>query len=285
MIRACRPHQWAKNLLIFLPVLTAFNLAALPAAALAFLCFSFAASAVYIVNDLLDLPNDRRHPRKRFRPFASGEATAAQGAVASAALLLLAFSLALLLPGPFLGMLLTYLVITTVYSLSLKRKMMADVITLAVLYTLRIVAGSLATGIVLSPWLLVFSMFLFFSLATIKRQAELEDLTNRGKTETAGRNLLVSDLPIYRAMSISSAQAAVLVFALYTQDTSVQLQFSKPIILLLICPILMLWLGRMQLMTTRGFMTDDPLVFTMRDRVSATCGVVMLSFFLMAAAG
>lgn len=286
LIRACRPHQWTKNLLILIPVLTALNLGMLPAAMLAMLCFSLAASAIYIVNDLLDLPSDRVHPRKRNRPFASGAATAVQGLAVSAALGAVAIGLsALFLPAAFLGILLVYLTTTLLYSLSLKRKMMVDVIGLAALYTLRIAAGGLATGIVLSPWLLVFSMFLFFALATIKRQAELEDLAARGGERTVGRNLIVTDLPIYQAMSIAAAQAAVLVFALYSQDAKVQQHFASPDLLLLICPVLMLWIGRMQLMTRRGFMTDDPIVFTLRDRVSLSCGLLMLAIFLASAIG
>lgn len=286
LIRACRPHQWAKNLLILLPVLTSQDLGGLPAALLAMLCFSLTASAIYIVNDLLDLPSDRAHPRKRNRPFASGAANAVQGLTLSAGLLLVSMlSAGLFLPAGFLWILMLYLVTTTFYSMLFKRKMMIDVIALAALYTLRIVAGSMATGIVLSPWLLVFSMFLFFALATIKRQAELEDLALRGKTVTEGRNLMVADLPIYQAMSIAAAQAAVLVFALYSQDDQVQQHFGNPDLLLLICPILMLWVGRLQLMTRRGFMTDDPIVFTLRDRVSGICGVLMLAIFLVSALG
>ncbi|RRH69759.1 UbiA family prenyltransferase [Falsigemmobacter faecalis] len=286
LIRACRPHQWARNLLILLPVLASQDLGGLPAALLAMLCFSLTASAIYIVNDLLDLPSDRVHPRKRNRPFASGAASAAQGLTVSAGVLTISMLTAgLLLPVNFLWVLLLYLVATTLYSLSFKRKMMVDVIGLAALYTLRIVAGSAATGIVLSPWLLVFSMFLFFALATIKRQAELEDLALRGKTSTEGRNLMAGDLPIYQAMSIAAAQAAVLVFALYSQDAQVQQHFDNPNLLLLICPVLMLWVGRMQLMTRRGFMTDDPIVFTLRDRASLLCGVLMLAIFVCAALG
>ena len=190
---------------------------------------------------------------------------------------------ALFLPARFLGALLVYLLATCGYSFWLKRKMMVDVIMLAGLYTLRIVAGAMATGIVLSPWLLVFSMFLFFSLATIKRQAELEDLIQRGLERLAGRNVIAGDLPILQAMSIGAAQAAVLVFALYSQDPEVQGHFQRPDLLLLICPVLFLWLGRMQMMTRRGYMTDDPIVFTVRDRPSLASGLAILAIFALAA--
>lgn len=286
LIRACRPHQWAKNLLILLPVLTAQEFSQLPAALLAMLCFSLAASAIYIVNDLVDLPSDRAHPRKRLRPFASGAADARQGLVVAAGLLLISLLMAVtLLPAAYVGTLLIYLLATSAYSFWLKRKMIADVLGLAGLYTLRIVAGAAATEIILSPWLLVFSMFLFFSLATIKRQAELEDMARRGVDKPAGRNLIVSDLPILQAMSIGAAQAAVLVFALYSQDPDVQVHFGRPDVLLFICPVLFFWLGRMQLMTRRGFMTDDPIVFTFRDRVSLLSGMLMLAIFALAAWG
>lgn len=283
LLRACRPHQWAKNLLVLLPVLTAHDLRHLPAALLGMLCFSLAASAIYIVNDLADLPSDRAHPRKRFRPFAAGMASAKNGLILACGLLAVSGLAALLfLPVAFFWTLLVYLVVTSAYSFSLKRKMMVDVVALAALYTLRIVAGSAATGIVLSPWLLVFSMFLFFALATIKRQAELEDMLVRGSDKTAGRNMMVGDLPILQAMSIGAAQAAVLVFALYSQDPQVQENFSKPDMLLLICPVLFFWLGRMQLLTRRGHMTDDPIVFTFRDRVGLICGALMLAIFVIA---
>lgn len=286
LLRACRPHQWAKNLLIFLPVLTAQDLSGVDSALLAFVCFSLTASAIYIVNDLLDLPADRIHLRKRRRPFASGDATVAQGLTLTTGLLAVSLGLAaLVLPMGFLGVLLVYLTLTLLYSFVLKRKMMVDVIGLATLYTLRIVAGGSASGIVLSPWLLVFSMFLFFALATIKRQSELEDLSARGGEKTVGRNLIVADLPVYQSMSVASAQAAVLVFAMYSQDLEVQSHFGSPDLLLLICPVLMFWLGRMQILTRRGFMTDDPIVFTLRDRISLLAGITMLSVFVAAAVG
>lgn len=286
MIRACRPHQWAKNLLILVPVLTAQDLSTLPAALLAMLCFSLAASAIYVFNDLVDLPSDRIHPRKRRRPFASGELNMVQGLALAAGLLLVSGALAtLLLPAAFVSILLVYLAVTLAYSLWLKRKMMADVIGLAALYTLRIVAGGMATGIALSPWLLVFSMFLFFALATVKRQAELEDLAGRGEGKVTGRNLVIADLPILQAMSVAAAQAAVLVFALYAQDPTARGQFDSPGLLLLVCPVMFFWLGRMQLMTRRGHMTDDPIVFTLRDRVSLLCGLLMLGIFLLAVRG
>ena len=172
------------------------------------------------------------------------------------------------------------MVATFLYSFWVKRKIMADVVGLAALYTLRVWAGAMATGIALSPWLLIFSMFLFFALAAMKRQAELEDLALQGRTAASGRNLMVVDLPAIQAMSIAGAQAAVLVFALYAMDPDIRTQHLHPEILLLNCPVLLFWLGRLQILTRRGFMTDDPIVFAIRDRVSllaaATMGLVFI---------
>lgn len=286
LMRACRPHQWAKNLLILVPMFTAQAFEMLPVALLAMLCFSLAASAIYIVNDLVDLPSDRLHPRKCLRPFAAGEVSVWQGLTLSGFLLILSMGAAAFLLPPAFGIaLLVYLVATSAYSFWLKRKMMVDVIALATLYTLRIVAGGVATGIALSHWLLVFSMFFFFALAMIKRQAELEDMAFRGVETTAGRNLILADLPVLQSMSVGASVAAVLVFALYSQDPNVDSHFMLPNLLLLICPVLFLWLGRMQLLTRRGYMTDDPIVFAFRDRVSLILGILMLAIFVAAAHG
>jgi 4-hydroxybenzoate polyprenyltransferase/phosphoserine phosphatase len=286
LVEAFRPHQWAKNLLVLLPVLAAHQLDALGPALLGIVCFSLAASGVYIINDLVDLTADRAHPRKRHRPFASGRLAISTGIAAAVGLFASSLVISLLLlPTAFTEVLLFYVVATFVYSLWLKRKMMVDVIGLAGLYTIRIVAGGAATGIVLSPWLLVFSMFMFFSLAIIKRQTELEEVERMGGERTAGRNLHVLDLPILQSMAVTSGQAAVLVVALYVQDDIVQQNYAWPGFLLLICPVLFFWLSRIQILTRRGHMTDDPLVFTMRDRVSLMSGVVMVAIAILAKTG
>lgn len=286
LVKAMRPHQWAKNLLVFLPALAAQDLPAFGTALLAMLCFSLTASAVYLVNDLSDLPADRAHPRKRLRPFAAGQLAISQGIAVALALFAAGILLAVfLLPAAFSGTLLIYIVATFAYSFWLKRKMMVDIIGLAGLYTLRIIGGATATGIVLSPWLLVFSMFLFFSLATIKRQSELIDAERRGSERAPGRNLQLVDLSVLQGMAIASGQAAVLVFALYAQDDLVAARHARPELLLLVCPVLFFWLSRIQILTRRGFMTDDPLVFTMRDRVSLASGAIMVAIFVLASVG
>jgi 4-hydroxybenzoate polyprenyltransferase/phosphoserine phosphatase len=268
MLRAMRPHQWSKNALLFLPVLAAHEPSALGAVFLGFLAFCLTASAVYVINDLVDLPADRAHPRKRLRPFASGELSAVTGVAMAGTLLLAAGVLGALTGNPlFLGVLSLYLLTTFAYSLWLKRKLLVDVLTLAGLYTIRIIAGGAATGIVLSPWMLGFSMFLFLALAAVKRQAELTDQMATGR-ESVGRAYEVEDLPILRGMALSAAHAAVLVMALYVSSDDVQALYARPKLLWLVCPLLLYWLLRMVMMTHRGYMTDDPIVFAAKDRVS-----------------
>lgn len=280
--RAMRPHQWLKNLLVLMPALAALAPGALPAALLGMACFCLAASGVYLINDLADLDADRAHPRKCHRPFASGAAPLLVGLALAGLLLGLALLLAgLTLPPAFTLSLLAYVAATFLYSFWIKRKLMADVVGLAALYTLRVWAGAMATGIALSPWLLVFSMFLFFALAAMKRQTELEDLAAQGRSSAKGRNLQVVDLPTLQGMSIAAAQAAVLVFALYAMDPDTRLQHPHPEILLLNCPILLFWLGRLQILTRRGHMADDPVVFAIRDRISVLTAAIMVLLFIL----
>jgi len=286
LLKAMRPHQWAKNLLILLPIIASHDFNALGTALLAMVAFSLIASSVYILNDLVDLPSDRAHPRKRRRPFASGEAQIPHGIGLAAFLIVAAFGLSLaLLPGGFVAILLLYLSGTVAYTFWLKRKLLVDIIALAGLYTARILAGGAATGIALSPWLLAFSMFLFFSLATIKRQAELVDQERTGRSATLGRAYFTDDLPTVRIMAVSSGQAAVLVLALYINSPATVGLYAQPSIMWLLCPILFYWLGRMELMTHRGFMDDDPIVFACRDGISLLCFLATIIVVLAAMIG
>ena len=281
-----RPHQWAKNLLIFLPILASHDFSALGTAMIAMVAFSLVASSVYIVNDLVDLESDRAHPRKRNRPFASGKAQPWQGIVLASLLIAVAFAVSLAFtPIAFVATLLLYLAATAIYSFWLKRKLLVDVIALAGLYTVRILAGAAATGIALSPWLLAFSMFVFFSLAAIKRQAELVDQERTGRSDTPGRAYFTDDLPTIRNMAVSSGQAAVLVLALYINSPAVVGLYAMPNLMWLLCPILFYWLSRMVIMTHRGFMNDDPIVFACRDRISLLCLLAMVSVVITAVIG
>ena len=284
VLRGLRPHQWAKNLLVLVPVLASHQLGLSLAAILAMVAFCLVSSSIYVINDIVDLPSDRAHPTKRHRPYASGQLSIPTGMFVSVGLLLAGFGIAAsLVNWLFAGVLAVYLVMTMAYSLLLKRKLLVDILVLAGLYTLRIVAGSAATGIPLSPWMLAFTMFIFFSLAAIKRQSELLELQRRKKEVTPGRGYLTTDLPLVRTMSIASGQSSVLVFALYVSNARISELYSEPLFLWGICPVLFYWLSRLELLTHRGFMSDDPVVFAMTDRTSQFCIAVMGVLALLAA--
>ena len=275
MLQALRPHQWSKNALLFLPMLAAHDFSALGQVLIGFLAFCLTASAAYVINDLADLAADRAHPRKRHRPFAAGELSAVTGVAMAIVLLSGAVALALATGSlAFLGTLFLYLTATFVYSLWLKRKLIVDVIMLAALYTVRIIAGGAVAEVFLSPWMLGFSMFIFLALAAVKRQAELVDLAQSGRS-SVGRAYQVDDLPILRGMALSAGNAAIMVLALYINSSDVQRLYAQPWLLWLICPLLLYWLMRMVMMTHRGHMSDDPIVFAATDNTSKL--VVVLS--------
>jgi 4-hydroxybenzoate polyprenyltransferase len=283
-IKALRPHQWAKNLLIFLPLLLAHVAAParLSIALLAFCCFSLTASATYIINDLLDIEADRRHPKKRLRPFASGDLSAFTGLGIVVVFLLLALSGARLLPIAFLDWLLLYLASTFAYSMYLKRIALVDVVVLSGLYTLRLLAGSAATGSHISPWLAGFSIFLFFSLAIVKRFSELENLRSSSSPPRNGRGYLVADIDQLRSFGTSSAFAATVVFAIYISSKEVVTLYRHPELLWLIMPLMILWLCRVWLLASRGNLDEDPLVFALTDKMSLLIGVAAVAIVLLA---
>ena len=270
-LRALRLHQWLKNLLVFLPLLTA-HLVLAPNAVLhttiAFFSFCLCASGVYLLNDLLDLDADRRHPRKRLRPFADGRLPLVSGLIAAPLLTLAAFALALAISPLFAAVLLAYFVLTVAYSFALKRIAMLDTLVLAALYTIRIIAGTAALGIPPSFWLLAFSVFLFLSLAMIKRYTELAVLLRSGEVRSLGRGYSVEDLPLVQSLGGSSGYLAVLVLALYINSTASEVLYSRPVVLWLLCPLLLYWISRAWLIAHRGDMHDDPVVFAVSDWVS-----------------
>ncbi|MFE8033760.1 UbiA family prenyltransferase [Thiohalocapsa marina] len=232
LLRALRPHQWVKNLRLFLPLVAAHQLGdgpALLAASLAFLVFGLTASSVYLLNDLLDLPADRAHPRKCQRPFAAGTLPLAWGVLLSPLLLLAALGLSLLfLPTLFTLVLGGYYLLTTTYSFGLKRKPVVDVLLLAALYTVRVIAGAAAVAIVPSFWLLAFSMFIFLSLALAKRYTELDSLRRRGELTVAGRGWHVDDLPLVQTLGTGAGLACVLVLALYIDSAPARQLYATP---------------------------------------------------------
>ncbi len=277
-LRTLRVHQWLKNLLIFVPALAAHRLSpalALPLV-LAFLSFSLCASSAYVANDLLDLNNDRAHTRKRNRPLASGRVPLLHAIALVPILLAFAVALALPLPRDFLALLAAYYVLTMGYSVILKRKYIVDVITLACLYGMRLAAGALTVSVLLSPWLLAFSMFLFLCLALVKRCTEVIDRIAKGTGDPKGRGYIQRDLPMLEAMAVGTGYVAIMIFALYINHPAVTELYRNPEYLWAICIVLFYWVSRILLLTHRGEMHDDPVVFAATDPESLICGVLVV---------
>ena len=281
-IKALRPHQWLKNILIFVPMLAAhmLDLSSFLSSCLAFVAFSLIASSVYVVNDLLDLNSDRIHPRKRSRPFASGAIPIVHGIQIAILCLLIGFAIAALLGSKFLIVIGAYYMTTLAYSLVFKRKVIIDICVLAGLYTMRIFAGGAASGIDLSIWLLAFSVFFFLSLAAVKRQAELVDLDKRKEIKIAGRSYETHDLPIVAMISVASGYISVLVMMLYINSPNVTILYQTPEILWGMCCILLYWLTRTIMLTHRGKMHDDPVIFAATDRISQICFFAMIGLMI-----
>jgi 4-hydroxybenzoate polyprenyltransferase/phosphoserine phosphatase len=278
-LKALRVHQWAKNLLLFVPLVTGFAVMDMARAApvlLAFLAFSLAASGTYIVNDLWDLDNDRAHPRKWKRPFASASLSIFSGLAMSAALLLTAMVLAALASTGFLVMLCVYVVMTSAYSWVLKRYVLIDVLMLALLYTLRVFAGSVAAHLPVSSWLLAFSVFLFFSLALVKRCSELVSLRQGGAIGAHGRDYQVGDLTVLWPLGVGSSLCAVVVLGLFISAPETASRYATPELMWLAALGLLYWVARLWIKTSRGEMHDDPIVFALKDGVSAVSIGAML---------
>ena len=283
--KALRIHQWAKNLLLFVPLLGAHQLHNLPqlgAAVLACFTFSIGASSVYLLNDLLDLEADRHHPAKRWRPFASGRLPLLWGMLGASILLCASVLLALLLPLSFRATFAGYYLLTVLYSLRFKQVEILDVLTLAALYSIRVVAGGYAVQVAISDWLLAFSIFVFLSLAFVKRFTELQ-LVQRKKSEgIKGRSYGVGDLEAISTMGVASGYLAVLVLALYVTNPSVTQLYQNPVALWFSCPLLLYWISRVWLLAHRGLVHDDPIVFALKDKHSWLVGLMLLAVGLIA---
>lgn len=286
LVRALRPYQWLKNLLVFVPLITSHRVLeplALLHTTIAFAAFSACASAVYLLNDLADIDADRLHPGKRSRPFAAAALPVSWGPPLVALLALLAFGMAAaLLPAAFTWTLLAYFVVTCVYSLVLKRVAMLDVITLACLYAVRVLGGGLATGIVASEWLMAFSLFIFVSLAFAKRSAELARLEATDESQTAGRGYRVADRGLIDSLGPTAGYLAVLVLALYIQSDDMRRLYGQAWALWLLCPLLMYWISRLWLKAKRGELKDDPVLFALRDGVSLAVAVIAAGLLALA---
>ncbi|MFZ1775235.1 MAG: UbiA family prenyltransferase [Rhizobiaceae bacterium] len=286
IVKMLRVHQWFKNVLIAVPMVLSheyFNTGMILSCLLAFVSFSAAASAIYILNDLFDLPLDRRHRTKRNRPFAAGTLSIRFGLMAAAGLLLLSGTCAAFLPVEFGAVLGLYLVATTAYSVSFKRMLLVDVLTLAGLYTLRVLAGAAATGVETSFWLLAFSIFFFLSLSLVKRFTELQATEVTAGTKLAGRGYRPEDLGIIAQAGVSSAFASALVLALYINSADVAEMYARPWMVWLLGPIILYLTLRIWVLANRGEMHEDPVVFLIRDWRSIT--VCAIGAVLVVAAG
>jgi 4-hydroxybenzoate polyprenyltransferase len=269
-LKQLRVHQYSKNVLIFVPLVTSqsFSFDPIFRSILAFIAFSACASSLYVINDIIDLAADRSHPTKTTRPIASGIIPIPHALVMVLILSLLGVSLATIVSLPFLGVLAGYATLTTTYTLFLKRKLLVDVITLAGLYTTRVIAGAVVIEVTISQWLLAFSLFIFTTLALVKRYTELTVRLDKKLQDPANRNYRVADLTVIAALAAASAFNSVTVFALYISSDSVRALYQHPEALWLFCPILMYWLGRVLILAHRRQMHDDPIVFALRDRIS-----------------
>lgn len=287
-LKALRVHQWAKNALIFVPLLASHRVLEpqlLLNGLLAFLFFGLCASSVYVLNDLLDLEDDRHHKSKCHRPFASGALSIQSGLLAFPLLLIAGFAGSLaLLPWKFTASLAAYYALTLAYSFWLKRRMAIDVIVLAMLYTSRMIAGTFAFGSWLTFWMLAFSMFIFLSLALVKRYAELREARAKGKSQkTRGRGYYPDDLEMIASLGAASGYLSVMVLALYIQDSSTAAMYHYPQLIWLACPLLLFWITRTWMLTHRGLMHDDPVVFAIKDRASLVIAACFALIFWIAA--
>ena len=280
VLRAMRVHQWVKNSLLFVPLILSHNLFNQPmliSTAVAFLAYSLCASAIYIINDIVDVEADRLHPTKSHRPIASGKLSISFAWGVSALLFTAAMIIAWFVSWDFIYVLLAYLIITSLYSFVLKKIVLIDILLLSGLYTFRLIAGSVAAGVDVSFWLLVFSIFIFLSLALVKRYSELKSMTSDA---IIGRGYLKTDMPLILNLGIVSGYLSVLVIGLYINDAAVTVNYSKPDWLWLVSISILFWVSKIWLITFRGNMNDDPVMYAIRDRdsllVLASCVVAVL---------
>lgn len=281
MLRAMRPHHWAKNGLVFVPILLnhdVFDAKALFYGLVAFVSFSLMASSIYLLNDIIDVEADRRHPTKCKRPLAAGEITKGQAYAMVPGLMIASGALTALLPRPGLYLMVwaAYLILALAYLFVLKRKLLVDVLGLAALHTLRIIAGNAAAAIPVSSWLLAFAMFLFLSLALMKRYAELRITQDQSGLKKAGRGYQAEDIEALSQLGMASGCTCALIMALYVDSAAVKELYRHPEVIWLVCPVILYQMARMWFLARRGGMPDDPLVFMIRDWRSQLMGVVVV---------
>ena len=285
-IKQIRVYQWIKNILLFLPFILAhklFNTEIIANVAISFVSFSALASFVYILNDLMDLEADRIHPRKKFRPLASGKITLFRAFQLLPLLLIVSFGLSLIfLPISFTFILISYALTNIIYSIYAKKIMVLDIIILSSFYSIRIIAGAIAAGVIISPWLIEFSIFFFFSLAALKRFSELLNLKEHNQTSAKRRGYLVTDLYLVQSFGVISGYISVLIISFYVHSDAVILLYKSPEILWAISPCLLFWISRIWILAHRGLMNDDPIVFTGKDKVSYLIGLIIIVVAVLA---
>jgi 4-hydroxybenzoate polyprenyltransferase len=281
-----RVYQWLKNLLIFLPLLLAHEINNSDKwlnALIAFFSFSLSASFVYIINDLLDLESDRHHPRKCNRPIASGNLSPFSALIFAKIFFIGSFLLAILfLPFNFIISLIIYFVLTSLYSFYLKRIYLLDIITLASLYTTRLIAGAYAVEVSLSYWLLAFSMFIFLSIAIVKRYTELIVMLEENKTYAKGRGYSIVDMSLLRNIGTTTGILSVLIFILYVNSQEIIVLYNNPVFLWPVAICILLWILRIWFIAQRGLMHDDPIVFISKDKVSYLIALIILILVIAA---
>lgn len=283
-LKALRPHQWSKNLLVFVPAVAGHRLALdiLSQAGLAFVCFCAAASSGYLINDILDAAADRAHPEKRRRPVAAGHLNPAQAIGLSAFIGAAGLGGAFALMPAFALVMLAYLAVSFGYSLILKSKIIVDVIVVAGLLTVRVIGGSVVTGIPLSKWLIMFSVFVFLSLSLAKRSSEIATAPNSGTSSIGRRGYRSGDLALLNAMGAAAAYAAALVLAVYIASPEVNLLYEHADRLWFVLPFLVYWLSRVLLLASRGDLNEDPILFAVSDRVTWLVGCLVTAILIAA---
>ncbi|NUN06101.1 MAG: UbiA family prenyltransferase [Bdellovibrio sp.] len=280
LIKQIRPHQWVKNALVFLPALAGhkiLNADVFINCLLAFAGFSLSASFVYVLNDLLDLSSDRNHHTKKHRPFASGQLSLKWGLVLLPALLLGAILLSLPLPPQYAAWIATYLILNAAYSFYLKQSVVIDIIILSMMYTLRIFAGSAASSVAISEWLLSFSTLFFFSLACVKRCTEI--LRSKNKITLDGRGYRQVDYSMIQSLGVGSGLLSVLIIIFYLQSNDVRALYQNPAALWFATPVFLFWISRVWLLTNRDEINDDPVLFAVKDATSWGCLLILAAVF------
>jgi len=283
VIRAMRVHQWVKNTLLFVPLILShnlFNTEMFIETLTAFFAFSLCASAIYIINDLVDIESDKQHPIKCKRPFAAGQLSQLTGMVLAAILCVSSLSIAYFISWSFVYILLAYLTITSAYSFFIKRITLLDVLLLAGLYTFRLIAGSVAATIPISFWLLMFSLFIFLSLALVKRYSELFNTDDTIEGKIKGRGYHKSDMPLLLIIGVVSGYMSILILGLYINDVAIITHYTTPDWLWLVVISILFWVSQIWLTTYRGDMHEDPVLYAIKDRdsllVMAVCGLAVV---------